>query len=88
MAAKQLVLRPLLASPAFSETSRPGLTFEAWRKEVCSRSDEGAGEAPSRVIQDRASPTRILLYQAARRRSGLELADCDVGRLGAGTHPT
>ena len=38
--------RALCASPAFPETSEPGLMLHAWRKEVCSGSDE---EVPGRA---------------------------------------
>ena len=37
---KVLVNRRECASPAFPETSGPGLILQAWRKEVCSGSDE------------------------------------------------
>lgn len=32
--------KAMCASPAFPETSGPGLILQAWRKEVCSGSDE------------------------------------------------
>jgi hypothetical protein len=43
-----LILRGIkgCGSPAFPETSEPGLTLQAWRKEVCSGSNE---EVPDRA---------------------------------------